>query len=145
MNDFGRGRSSTDRAVQTVAAATVYGGVAAVLTGRMVVWFVPELVSEPTRVVEASLPFGVLAGVLMGGFLSARGRSVRSFWRVLFETIAVMIVTAVVVSQLVSLLAWNLPRTRITTLIVGSSAVLAGIGACLLKPLYWRRRRSIQP
>jgi len=126
------------RAVMMVAAGAGLGVGSAVMTARIVVRFVPELAGESTWAVLASLPFGLFAGALMAGFLDARARYVHTFRQMLSETIAIAAVAAIAVSQLVIPVAWGLPRTTITTLIVMSAAVFAGIGAWLLKPLYWR-------
>jgi hypothetical protein len=129
--------------MKTVAAAAAFGMVAAAMTARMIVSVIPELAGESTMAVAESIPFGLLVGVLMGGFLAMRGRRVLTFCRMLFETIGIAIIAAIIVGQLVVPVASNLPRGTITTLIVIFAAVLAGMGAWLLRPLYWRPPGSV--
>jgi len=53
------------------------------------------------------------------------------------ETVAIAAVLGASASQIMIPVAWDLPRMRITILIVVSAAVLAGITSLLLKPLCW--------
>ncbi len=125
-------------AIKTVAAGTSLGLVAAVATAQLVVALVPALEGESTWAVAASVPFGLFVGALMAAFLVRRGRMVRTFMRLMVETVALAAVLAVGVSQLVIPVAWNLPRLRMTTIVVASAVVLSIITSLLLKRLYWR-------
>jgi hypothetical protein len=129
--------------MKTVVAGAAFGMAAAAITARLIVSVVPELAGEAMLAVAESIPFGLVVGFLMGGFLSARGRRVSTFRRVLLETIGIAIVAAIIVGQLVLPVASKLPRVTIATLIVVFAAALAGIGAWLLRPLYWRPPGSI--
>ncbi|MFA5910647.1 MAG: hypothetical protein WC815_17850 [Vicinamibacterales bacterium] len=114
--------------------------VAAVATAKIVVALVPELEGESTWAVAASVPFGLFVGALMAAFLVRRGREVPTFGRLMVETVALAAVLTVGMSQLVIPVAWDLPRFKITILIVVSAVVLAGIASLLLKRLYWHAK-----
>jgi hypothetical protein len=120
-------------------AGGAFGVVAASLTALATSRLVPEVAGETTWAVTGVVPFGLIAGLVMAGFLRARATHVRTFRRMVLEATTMTAVVAIAVSQMVIPVAWNLPRGAITSVVAFCSVGFGALGAWLLKPLYWPR------
>ena len=125
--------------MKIASAGAAFGIAAAIVTVGITMRVIPELAGESTWAFGFGVPIGLLAGALMAGFLSERGRHVQTFSRLIVETMVVTAITAIAVSQFVIPVAWHLPRAGVTTVVAIGAAGFAALGAWLLKPLYWRR------
>jgi hypothetical protein len=132
---------SSSRLLQVAmpAASGAFGVMAASLTALATSRLVPEVRAEARWAVVSVLPFGLIAGLVMAGFLQLRATHVRTFSGMVLEATALSAVVALVASQMVIPVAWNLPRGAITALAVLCSAGFGAMGTWLLKPLYWSR------
>jgi hypothetical protein len=132
---------------KTIAAGAVYGTLAGAIIALGVMGFVPA-VGHPmtfTRLptdfqwaIFFSWPTGPLAGALAGWFLVLRGRQVSHFGRLVIETTLGGALLAAA-TQLLLPGSWDLPRSDIALIAVPTSAILAALGAVMLRPLYWKR------
>jgi hypothetical protein len=127
------------------------GGALGVLAGGLIAAAVMSLfpeVGHPVRLryllrdlgwaVFFSSPWGLIAGAILGGYLHERSRHGRAFRRLVFEAVALAVIMTTLVTQLVIPTAWGIPRASVTAVVALASAILAAIGAWLLKPLYRR-------
>ena len=119
------------------AAGSAFGVVAAVSTALITTWVVPELAAGARWAAAGVVPFGLVAGLVVAGFLRQRGTHVLTFRRIVLETVAMTTAVAIAVTQLVIPVAWGLPSGSITAVVALCAAGFGAGGSWLLKPLYW--------
>jgi hypothetical protein len=57
------------------------------------------------------------------------------------ESQIVVIIATIAVAQLVIPASWDLPRVKITTIMVVGACLFSFASTWLLRPVYWRRER----